>query len=101
MANIYLGKDSCYARRGLKYCKKKGRKGIDSKEEVDCIIRKILNELRKGWTFNHECKRIRMTRKLAERRLIFLVRLACTHGGKRICEYAKKRVKQVLKRIRR
>jgi len=95
---IYLGRNSCYARHGLRPCPRRGRKGVDTKDEVDCIIRKIVSELRRGYTFDQSCRKIRMSKKLAKRRLLFLVKLACMHGSKKICEYAKKKVEKTIKR---
>lgn len=98
MANIYLGKDSCYARKG-KYCPKKGKKGIDTREEVICITRRILKELKEGWTYNHSCERIRMTKKLARQRLKFLIKLACHYGSARLCAWTEAYIKRILARL--
>ena len=96
---IYLGKNSCYAVKKKRYCPERGGPGVDTKEEVNCIISKIIHELRTGKTFNHDCKVIRMTKTLAKRRLAFLARLACTQGSVSLCRYAKAKVREVLKKL--
>ena len=47
-------------------------------------------ELRRGWTYDHSCRRIRMTPALAKKRAIYLIALAKKHRGaaeaKRVAE---------------
>jgi hypothetical protein len=38
-------------------------------------------ELRRGWTYDHSCRRIKMTPTLAKRRAIYLIALAKKHRG--------------------
>ncbi|MFN3805373.1 MAG: hypothetical protein ACK4SY_09970 [Pyrobaculum sp.] len=77
MGNIYLGSDSCYARAGLDYVH-----GSLNPNTAGKIARKILHELRyQGWTFERgTCRRIKMTPKLAEKRLKFLAFLLRKNG---------------------
>ena len=38
-------------------------------------------ELRRGWTYDHSCRRIKMTPALAKRRAVYLIALAKKHRG--------------------
>ena len=38
-------------------------------------------ELRRGWTYDHSCRRIKMTPALAKKRAIYLIALAKRHYG--------------------
>jgi len=76
---IYLGPQSCYAKREGIYVKPARHKGVDTYNEALGIIYLIWRDLRRGWTYDQSCKKIRMTWSLAERRLLFLLRLAQYH----------------------
>jgi len=41
----------------------------------------IGTELRRGWTYDHSCRRIKMTPALAKKRAIYLIALAKKHRG--------------------
>ena len=78
MANIYQGRDSCYA-------KKEGVHITGSKvtpSNMKTFARLILRDLKRGWTYNHGCRRIKMTKKLAIKRLTYLKALCIKHTGK-------------------
>ena len=94
MADIYQGPDSCYAKREGVYVR--GR-GVNA-GNVNQYIRLILRDLRRGWTYNHSCRRIRMTPRLAARRLKFLVTLAEKHSPSDV-EYVERRVRRALERL--
>ena len=62
--NIYKGRNSCYYR-------KEGILVTDDWQIPDVIVR----DLRRGYTYDHECNVIEMTDDLAKARLAFLVRI--------------------------
>ncbi|MEM1598737.1 MAG: hypothetical protein QXI07_09540 [Pyrobaculum sp.] len=95
MTNVYLGPDSWYARHGLPYCRGQGVNPATAR----CIAKKILRELRQGWTFDKQTgKRIRMTPELARKRLTYLIALARKHGGN--VEGVRRVVARALRKIR-
>jgi hypothetical protein len=75
--NIYQGEGSCYARyhgvyvpgSGINYNAARG------------ILSMIDRELKTGYTYDHSCRRIRMTPKLARKRAVYLIALARKHYG--------------------
>ena len=78
MANIYQGRDSCYA-------KKEGTYITGSKvtpQNMKTFARLILRDLRRGWTYNESCRKIKMTKKLAIKRMAYLKALCIKHTGK-------------------
>ena len=77
MANIYQGEGSCWARNEHVYVP---GSGIDAKSTRG-ILSLIEQELRRGWTYDHSCRKIRMTPALAKRRAIYLIALAKKHRG--------------------
>lgn len=81
MANIYMGRGSCYALRECVYVARRRGKGIDSVAEAAGIAMLILRDYRRGRTYDHSCRRIRMSWRLAEARLEFLRKLARLHGA--------------------
>ena len=92
--NIYQGPDSCYGRHEGVYVREPG---VSSRNAAE-YIRLILKDLRRGWTYDRSCRRIRMTPRLAEKRLRFLVRLAATHGGMEEARKVARLVRAVLRR---
>ena len=79
---VYQGANSCYAIREGFYVRRLRRKGIDTVKEAVAILRLILRDYRRGWTYRQgDCKRIRMTEELFERRVRFVVTLAKFHGA--------------------
>lgn len=100
MVNIYLGKNSIYRRKERKYAKEDRKKYISCREARG-IIKLILRDLKRGWTYDRSGKKIRMTKDLARRRLIFLISLSHFHGSPRkekIC--IKKEVEKALKKLK-
>ena len=99
---VYQGPRSCYARREGLYVRRARRPGIDTFAEAAAIARLILRDLKRGYTYeNGSCRRIRMTRELAARRLNFLKLLARRHGApKRVARAVDKLVDYVLENWR-
>jgi hypothetical protein len=84
--NIYQGENSCWAQREHVYVP---GSGIDA-HAARGILSLIDRELRRGWTYDHSCRRIRMTPALAKKRAVYLIALAKKHHGaaeaKRVAE---------------
>jgi hypothetical protein len=76
-ANIYQGPDSCYARHHNVYVPGSGI----NYNAARGILSMIDRELRTGWTYDHSCRRIRMTPALARKRALYLIALARRHCG--------------------
>ena len=56
------------------------------------FVRFILHDLERGWTYNESCSKIKMTKKLAIKRLAYLKALCVKHTGKEeACERAYER----------
>ena len=77
MPNIYQGEGSCWARREHVYVP---GSGIDV-ESARGILKLIDAELRRGFTYDHSCRRIKMTPALARKRAVYLIALAKKHRG--------------------
>jgi len=75
--NIYQGEGSCWARHEHVYVP---GSGIDAKSARG-ILALIERELRRGFTYDHSCRRIRMTPALARKRAVYLIALAKKHRG--------------------
>jgi hypothetical protein len=75
--NIYEGENSCWARHENAYVP---GSGVDAKSARG-ILSLIDRELRRGWTYDHSCRRIRMTPTLAKKRALYLIALAKKHRG--------------------
>jgi hypothetical protein len=75
--NIYQGESSCWARNENAYVP---GLGIDARSARG-ILSLIERELRRGWTYDHSCRRIRMTPALAKKRAVYLIALAKKHRG--------------------
>jgi len=84
--NIYQGPNSCWAQ--YERVSAPGS-GIDERA-ARAILYLMEAELRRGWTYDHSCRRIRMTPALAKKRAIYLIALAKRHRGaaeaKRVAE---------------
>ncbi len=100
--SIYLGKNSIVCKKE-KVCLRTDRKpGITACFEAKGIIRLIFRDLERGWTYNQEGQRIRMTKDLAIKRIKFILRLARIHGApKKEYECIKKEVRKALEKLRR
>jgi hypothetical protein len=96
---VYQGPRSCYARREGVYVRRARRPGVDTLAEAAAIARLILRDLRRGYTYeNRTCRKVRMTKALAVRRLNFLKLQARRHGApKRIVEAVDTLVEYVLR----
>ncbi len=75
--NIYEGPNSCWAKNERVYAP---GDGVDAKSARG-ILALIDKELRRGWTYDHSCRRIRMTPALAKKRAVYLIALAKKHKG--------------------
>ncbi|BES81243.1 hypothetical protein [Pyrodictium abyssi] len=79
---VYMGRDSCYARREGVYVRRLRRPGIDTLREAAGVLRLILRDLRRGWTYEQgTCRKIRMTQELFVQRVDFVPFLAKRHGA--------------------
>jgi len=77
MTNVYQGPNSCYAKYEGKYVPGRGVNAFT----VRRLAGFILHDLRRGWTYERgTCRRIKMTPKLAVKRLKYLVALARKHA---------------------
>jgi len=75
--NIYQGPQSCWAQREHVYVP---GSGIDERS-ADGILTLMGKELRRGWTYDHSCRRVKMTPALARKRALYLIALAKRHSG--------------------
>ena len=81
--SVYQGANSCYALNEQRYVERVRKPGIDTLREAAGILKLILRDLRRGWTYEQgTCRKIRMTRELFERRVNFVPFLAKKHGAK-------------------
>jgi hypothetical protein len=78
MANIYQGRQSCYARKEGVYIT--GSKVTP--QNMKTFVRFILRDLKRGWTYDHSCRKIKMTKSLAIKRLVYLKALCTKHTGR-------------------
>jgi hypothetical protein len=77
VANIYQGPNSCWARREKIYVP---GSGIDARS-AEGVLSLIEKELRRGWTYDRSCRRIKMTPALARKRALYMIALARKHRG--------------------
>ena len=81
--SVYQGANSCYALNEQRYVERVRKPGIDTLREAAGILKLILRDYRRGWTYRQgDCKKIRMTRELFEKRVNFIKLLARRHGAK-------------------
>jgi hypothetical protein len=77
MTNVYQGPNSCYARHEGVYVPGRGINAFTARR----MVRYILRDLKRGWTYERgTCRKIKMTPKLAIKRLRYLVALARKHA---------------------
>jgi len=77
MANVYQGPNSCYAKFEGNYAPGRGVNAFT----VRYLVGYILRDLKRGWTYERgTCRRIKMTPKLAIKRLRYLITLAKKHA---------------------
>jgi hypothetical protein len=77
MNNIYMGEGSCWARNERAYVP---GDGVDAKSARG-ILNLIDRELKRGWTYDHSCRKIKMTPSLAKKRAVYLIALAKKQHG--------------------
>lgn len=87
--NIYQGKDSCYARKEKIYVAGSGV----TPRNMPTFVKFIMRDYNRGWTYDHSCRKIRMTKTLAIKRLNYLITLCFRHYGnkgaeRKECRYA-------------
>ena len=81
--SVYQGANSCYALNEQIYVRRLRRPGVDTLKEASGILKLILRDYRRGWTYRQgDCKKIRMTRELFEKRVNFIKLLARRHGAR-------------------
>jgi len=79
---VYQGRDSCMARREGWFIRRIQHPGIDTIDEAIALAWAILRDYRRGYTYdNDNCRKIRMTWDLAEKRLRYIRTLAVRHGA--------------------
>jgi len=80
---VYQGRGSCWARRDGVYVLRVRRPGIDTVAEAAGILYLILEDFRRGWTYDPDrnCRKIRMSEELFERRARYVYTLANRHGA--------------------
>jgi len=77
---IYLGRNAVFCVKEGKCIENIGKRGVDTFKEAKAIIRSILRDFEKGYTYDHYGNVREMDRRLAVRRLNFLYLLAKRHG---------------------
>ena len=88
MANIYQGRQSCYAKKEKIHVA--GSKVTP--RNMKTFVRFIMRDYERGWTYDHSCRRIKMTKKLAIQRMTYLKALCIKHTGEEEeCERAYER----------
>ncbi|RFA94261.1 hypothetical protein [Pyrobaculum aerophilum] len=92
--SIYSGVQSCYALAEGVYVEG-GRMDL-AKAAAHLYLH--MRDLERGYTYDHECKRIKMTPELFEARSKFLVKLCREQGGSD-CDEIERLVDYVLKRF--
>lgn len=80
---IYQGHNSCYAKREGIYVKRVRKPGIDTLAEAAAILKLVLRDYRRGWTYDDDCGCciIPMDLELFKRRARYVVTLAHKHGA--------------------
>lgn len=97
MANIYMGKGSCYAIKEGLYVKP----GLMDLGRAAAHLYLHLKDLKAGYTYNHDCARIRMSRSLFEARCKYLVKLCREQiGDEYECSQVEQLVELVLREMR-
>ncbi|MEM4958382.1 MAG: hypothetical protein QXX12_00730 [Nanopusillaceae archaeon] len=84
--NIYQGSGSCYALNEGIYVPDRGV-NLSTALGISYLI---LRDLRRGWTYDKQCRIIPMTPELARSRLNYLYPLALKHYGREEAEKVRK-----------
>jgi len=93
MTNIYLGKNSCYARKEGIYVKPIAHPGIDTVTEAAGILYLVLRDYHRHKTYAHvKCREIYMSKDLFVKRATYVIALSKKHG-------ASKREQRIIERL--
>ena len=95
MANIYMGRNSCYAVNEGMYVSP----GPMDLGRVAAHLFLHLRDLGRGWTYDHDCKRIDMDKELFEARCKYLVRI-CRDQGLDDCDDAGDLINEVVRTLK-
>jgi len=99
--SIYLGRHSVMCKREKICVVGDKKKGITSCQEAKAIIKLIFRDLKRGWTYNQQGKKIRMTKELAKKRIEFIKKLARFHRApKKELKCIDKEVERALKKLK-
>ncbi|NPB00862.1 MAG: hypothetical protein GXO10_05755 [Crenarchaeota archaeon] len=97
MPNIYMGRDSCYARYEKMYVSS----GPMDLRRAAAHLYLHLRDLERGWTYDHECRRIRMDEELFKARSRYLVKICYEQvKDEKECEKVRELVEYVIARKR-
>ncbi len=97
MVNIYMGRDSCYARHEGMYV----ASGPMDLGRAAAHLLLHLRDLERGYTYDHECRKIRMDERLFEARSRYLVKICYEQVKDReVCEKVQELVEYVITRKR-
>ena len=80
---VYQGRNSCMAKREGVFVRRVGRPGIDTVREAIALAYMVLRDYRRGYTYDpdNNCRKIRMTHELFEKRLRYIHTLSIRHGA--------------------
>jgi len=83
VVNVYMGVNSCYARREGVFVARVKHPGIDTVAEAVGILYLIVRDRRRGWTYDQDnhCRKVRMTNRLFVERANYVRVLARRHGA--------------------
>ncbi len=95
MPNIYMGKNSCYATKEGMYV----APGPMDLAHAAAHLYLHLRDLRRGWTYDHDCKRVSMDYELFKARSRYLVKI-CRDQGNDDCDDVERLVEEVIRTLR-
>ncbi|GAB6947531.1 hypothetical protein JCM16161A_16610 [Vulcanisaeta sp. JCM 16161] len=95
MANIYMGRNSCYAINEGIYV----APGPMDLGRIAAHLLLHLRDLRRGWTYDHDCNRVAMDRDLFETRSKYLVKI-CRDQGLGNCDDAEVLINEVISTLK-
>jgi hypothetical protein len=95
MANIYMGRSSCYGIKEGMYV----APGPMDLGRVAAHLFLHLRDLKRGWSYDHDCNRVVMDRGLFEARSRYLVKI-CRDQGLRDCDEVERLVEEVITTLR-
>jgi len=95
MVNIYMGRGSCYSIMEGMYV----MSGPMDLGRVAAHLFLHLRDLRRGWSYDHDCNRIDMDKDLFEARSKYLVKI-CRDQGADDCDAAESLVREVITALR-